>query len=310
MKLPLNCFLIKSNPYIYGKLQVILLALITMPVFAQKPVLNNPVVEKVAEGFSFTEGPLWLNETGLIFSDIPENKIMLYSIDSSVSEYLNPSGNSNGLTLDHKGWVIMAQHGPRQVARLEADGKITPLATHYDGKRFNSPNDLVVKSDGSIFFTDPPYGLNDQGGTSELGYYGIYRLSPEGVVFLLDKTLTRPNGICFSPDETVLYVDDCEALNIYAWDVENDSVIANKRLFASLTPNSANDRYADGMKIDRNGFLYISGPKGIWILSPNGDFVNTISVPGQTANCGWGDEDGLSLYVTSGNAIYRIRNGR
>ncbi len=275
-----------------------------IPVLSQEPRLNDPVVEKIAEGFNFIEGPVWIEGIGLVFSDIPENTIFLFSVDSAVSEYLNPSGNSNGLALDSQGRLLLAQHGPRQIARLETNGTITPLATHYDGLRLNSPNDLAVKSNGSVFFTDPPYGLNDQGGTSELGYYGIYRLSPGGEVQLLDNSLARPNGICFSPDELKLYVDDSETRNIYVWDVVNDTAIGNKQFFAHISPAG----YADGMKVDPYGYLYVSGPIGIWIFNQDGTAVDTIPVPGQTANCAWGNDDSSALYVTSGNDLYRISN--
>jgi gluconolactonase len=267
-----------------------------------QPVLHTPVVEKVADGFTFIEGPVWVDGLGLLFSDIPRNKILLFSIDSTVSDHITPSGNSNGLALDLQGNLLICQHGPRQLVRREANGDLTPLATHYDGKRLNSPNDLDVKSDGSVFFTDPPYGLN-QGVTSELGFYGIYRLSPRGDIQLLDNSLARPNGICFSPDETKLYVSDTETRRIFVWDVVNDTTISNKRQFGFMSPQGG----ADGMKVDKYGYLYVAGPIGIWIYSPDGNPIDTIPVPGQTTNCGW-NQDSTMLFVTSGNGLYRIRN--
>ena len=265
-------------------------------------VIRNPVVEKIAEGFSFVEGPLWIDELGLLFSDIPENRIYLYSTDSVVSIYLDPSGNSNGLALDHERKLLLAQHGNRQLARKEDNNTITSLASHYDGMRLNSPNDLTVKSDGSVFFTDPPYGINtDQ---EELGFSGIYRLDPAGNLKLLDKSLARPNGIVFSPDEKILYVNDSETRKIYQWDVMNDSTITNRQLFGFMSPPGN----ADGMKVDEEGFLYVTGPIGVWIFDSDGTPFDTIPVPGQTTNCGWGDKDGSALYVTSGSALYRIRD--
>lgn len=268
-----------------------------------QPLLNNPFVEKIAEGFSFVEGPVWVNNLGLLFSDIPQNKIYLFSVDSTISEYIYPSGNSNGLALDLNGNLLLCQHGPRQVSRIELNGKITPIATHYNNKKLNSPNDLAVKSDGSIFFTDPPYGLNDQNGKSELGYNGIYRLNPKGELQLLDNSLERPNGICFSPDETKLYVTDTETRRIYAWDILNDSTIDNKKEIGYMSPRGG----ADGMKADKNGYLYITGPLGVWVYSGEGNPVDTINIPGQTTNCNW-NADSTMLYVTSGNALYRIIN--
>jgi len=267
-------------------------------------VINNPVVEKIWGGFNFVEGPVWVDDLGLLFSDIPENKVYLFDLDSTVTVYQTPSGNSNGLALDANGNLILAQHGPRQIGRLEENGDITALATHYDGKRLNSPNDLAIATDGAIYFTDPPYGLNDQGGTSELGYYGIYKLMPSGKIYLLDKTLNRPNGIALNLDETKLYVNDSEVRKIYIWDITSDTSISNKQLFASMTPTG----YADGMKIDSAGYIYSTGPGGVWLYAPDGTFIRTISVPGQTTNCAWGDANRKTLYVTSGNSVYRIRN--
>ena len=267
--------------------------------------ITNPVVEKIAEGFQFVEGPVWKAGVGLYFSDIPANIVYLWNEWDGTVPSLQPSGNSNGLAFDEEGNLLLAQHGPRQVSRLEGAGTIIPLASHYDGKRLNSPNDLALHSDGSVFFTDPPYGLMDQGGTSELGYNGIFRLSPSGEVQLLDSTLDRPNGIAFSPDETKLYVTDSETRRIYVWDVVDDTVISNKQQLAFMQPSG----YADGMKVDPEGYLYVTGPIGIWIFHPDGTVIDTIPVPGQTSNCAWGDDGFQALYVTSGNAVHKIYNG-
>jgi len=218
--------------------------------------------------------------------------------DSAV--FLRPSGNSNGLALDHSGRLLLAQHGDRRVARLESDGSQTPLATHFNGRRLNSPNDLTVKSNGTIFFTDPPYGVSpDQ---RELNFQGIYSITPDGVLHLLDSTLYRPNGIDLSPDESVLYVSDAPQRIIYAWDVVNDSAITNKRKFASMKPEGN----ADGLKTNAEGHVYATGPTGIWIFNHQGTVLDTIPVPGQTTNCNWGATGHDTLYVTSGPAVYRI----
>lgn len=264
----------------------------------------NIQVEKISEGFQFVEGPVW-KDNGLLFSDIPANTIYRWTPDSVVTEFLTPSGNSNGLALDLEGHLLLAQHGKRQIARLEADGSETPLATHYQDKRLNSPNDIAVKSDGSIFFTDPPYGISQD--QEELGFYGIYRLSPSGSLQLLDKTLQRPNGITFSPDETKLYVSDAEAKRIYVWDVQDDTLIVNKQQFAHMNVIEWGSG-SDGMKVDSEGRLFATGPIGVWVYNPNGTPLDTIEVPGQTTNCNWGDTDGHTLYITSGSALFRIRN--
>jgi gluconolactonase len=261
----------------------------------------NVQVEKIADGFQFVEGPVWKNGS-LLFSDIPANTVYRWTADSGSAIYYNPSGNSNGLALDLAGNLLLAQHGKRQVARLEANGSETVLAALYDGKKLNSPNDIAVKSDGAIFFTDPPYGINSS--QEELGFYGIYRLSPSGVLQLLDATLNRPNGIVFSPDETKLYVCDSDARRIYVWDVLADTVIVNKRQFAYMSPAGN----ADGMKVDAEGHLFAAGPSGIWVYDAAGIILDTILVPGQTTNCNWGDADGQTLYITSGTAVYRVRN--
>jgi gluconolactonase len=271
--------------------------------YTQSPILTNPVVEKIWGGFQFVEGPVWVDTLGLLFSDINGNTVYRWSLDSTVSAYISPSGNSNGLALDKQGRLLLAQHGERQVARREENGILTPLATHYDGKRLNSPNDLAVKSDGSIFFTDPPYGISSA--QEELGYNGIYRLSPTGDLQLLDNTFYRPNGIAFSPDESKLYVAECEATRIYVWDIVDDTAIVNKRVFADISLSGG----FDGMKLDSAGFLYSTGPTGIWVFSPEGEPVDTIKVPEQNTNCGWGGAKRDILYVTSGKSIYRIRKG-
>jgi gluconolactonase len=190
----------------------------------------------------------------------------------------------------------------RRIARQETDGTIVPLASTYNGKKFNSPNDIAIKSDGSIFFTDPdfniPYPYN-----SELGFRGIYRISLSGTVQLLDSTFDKPNGICFSQNETKLYVNDSPKRIIYVWDIIDDSTITNKREFARITPPG----YADGMKVDTNGNLFCTGPLGVWVFSPEGTVLDTILVPGQTSNCNWGDDDRKALYITAGNNVYRYR---
>lgn len=277
-------------------------------IFAQSPLENDHKLEKIAEGFQLTEGPVWWESdkmgkegAGLLFSDIPGNTINKWDKDSGTSIFLKPSGNSNGLAIDKNGKLIIAQHGFRRVIRLEEDGTQTVLASTYNSKKLNSPNDIAVKSDGAIYFTDPPYGINPE--QEELGFYGIYRIDTNGNLTLLDSSLRRPNGIVFSPDESKLYVSDDEDRKIYVFDVKDDTVITNKKLFAFMEP----DGDADGMKVDSKGNLYAAGPLGLWVFSPEGALLDTVNVPGQTTNCNWGDKDRKSLYITSGNAVFRIR---
>ena len=269
-------------------------------------VLKNPEVTRLAEGFQFLEGPVWVGDSMLLFSDIPANTIYKWTEQGGISTFLHPSGNSNGLAIDPSGRLIMCQHGSRQVGRLESDGNITPLSTHFKGKKLNSPNDLDISSDGSVFFTDPPYGLNDPIEGSETHFNGIYRWTPSGQVQLLDSTVGTPNGIAFSPAEDKLYVSDSEIRIIYVYNVKEDSILTNRQEFArqELSGNT------DGMKVDKEGFIYAAGPLGIWIYSPDGTSIDTIEVPGQTTNCTFGGRDGDILFVTSGNSLYKIQNAR
>jgi len=279
------------------------------------------VIEKLAEGFGFTEGPVWLAEGALLFSDIPNNAIHRWSPDGKVTLFRKPSGydgtgappgafiGSNGLTLDRQGRLIICEHGNRRVTRLEKDGKLTVLADRFEGKRLNSPNDAVFKSDGSLYFTDPPYGLlkQDQDPAKELPFSGIYRLAG-GKLQLLWKDLTRPNGIAFSPDEKRLYVANSDpARKIWMrFEVRPDGALGASQVFYDVTDQSA-DGLPDGLKVDRQGNVYATGPGGIWIFSPEGRRLGTIAPAEIPANCAWGDKDGRTLYITAGKGLYRIR---
>ena len=271
---------------------------------AQAPVPAGATLERIATGFQFVEGPVWKDSVGLLFSDIPGNTVYAWSASAGTQPWLNPSGNSNGLAVDAKGRLILTQTGLRRVARLDSAGVETPLASLYGGKRLNSPNDVVVKSDGSVWFTDPPLNI-PAGQKAELTFSGIFRISNSGSLQVMDSSLSQPNGICFSPDETKLYVNNSSERVIYVWDVVHDTLIANKRRFASMNPAG----YADGMKVDSAGNLFSAGPLGIWVFAPDGTVLDTILVPGQTSNCNWGDADRKTLYITSGNSVYRIRPG-
>lgn len=268
-------------------------------------VLHDPVMEVVAQGFNFVEGPVWKDGVGLLFSDIPENKIYVWNEQSGSSVYHTPTGKSNGLALDADGNLIMCQHFDRQLGKYVEGVGITSIATHYEGDRLNSPNDLAIKSDGAIFFTDPPFGLDDEHETAELSFSGIFRLSPDGDLQVLDTTLNYPNGIAFSLDESKLYVTESDVADVYVWDVIGDTAITNKTLFYDI-PGS----WADGMKIDEQGYLYVTGPVGVWIFAPDGTLIQTIPVlTGNSAsNCNWGPEVDPTLYVTSNSTVYKITN--
>ncbi len=262
-------------------------------------------VERLWTGFQFVEGPVWKDGVGLLFSDIYPSTIYQWSKgDSTMSIYLKPADSSNGLTFDHQGNLILTQMQRRRIARQEPNGTITPLVSTYNGKRFNSPNDIVVSPSGSIFFTDPDFNV-PAGQTRELSFKGIFRLSPSGRLQVIDSTFDKPNGICFSPDESRLYVNESAQHKIYVWDVVNDSTFANKRLFFTIPQTG----YADGMKVDSSGNVYCAGPGGIWVVSPSGTYVTLIVTPQTPSNCAWGDADRKTLYITAQTSVYRIRPG-
>jgi gluconolactonase len=257
----------------------------------------------VATGFLFTEGPLW-NDTdkSLFFSDIPGNRIYRLA-DGRVEVFREESGNSNGLTLDREGRLLVCEHRGRRVTRIEPDGSVTVLADRFDGKRLNSPNDIVVKSDGSIYFTDPPFGITAS--EQELPFSGLYRLSPDGQnLALLADDLDRPNGLAFSPDEGNLYVDDSWAGIIRVYDVLHGGTIANGRLFTRL--DSGRPGAPDGMKVDSLGNLYCTGPGGVWVFNAEGIHLGTVLTPEPASNCAWGGADRKILFITATSSVYRL----
>ncbi|HOC31208.1 MAG TPA: SMP-30/gluconolactonase/LRE family protein [Armatimonadota bacterium] len=267
-------------------------------------------VEKVAGGFRFTEGPVWSPEGYLLFSDVPSNNIVRFTVDGKIGIYRHPSGFSNGLTFDRQGRLIACEC-IRRVSRTEKDGTIAALADRYEGKRLNSPNDIVVRSDGSIYFTDPPYGLSPQyqpdnkPGVRELDFQGIYRISPKGELALLDKLMYRPNGLAFSPDEKLLYVADSERNLIRVFDVRKDGSLANGRLFATLKEEGQRGG-PDGMKVDVKGNIYCTGPGGVWVFSPDATVVAKIRTPEVAANVAFGGKDYKTLYITAQTGLYKI----
>lgn len=269
-------------------------------------ISEDAVVSKIAGDFQFIEGPVWDRQRGqLYFSDIPANRIYTWSPQAGIQLFREPSGSSNGLTLDRQGRLLACEHGNRRVSATEEDGSVRMLAERYEGKRLNSPNDIVVKSDGSVYFTDPPYGLSHPS-EQELPYQGIYRLMPEsGAIELLCKERNHPNGLCFSPDERILYVDDSSTQDIYAYDVAVDGTIRNGRLFARLD-SSVGAGVPDGLKVDVRGNVYVTGPGGIWVLDPAGAPLGVIRIPEIAANLGWGGEDHRTLFITATTSLYKV----
>jgi sugar lactone lactonase YvrE len=269
-------------------------------------IVGEVAVEKIAGGFQFTEGPVWVPDGYLLFSDIPADTIYRWTPGSAAAEvFRTPSGRSNGLTLDREGRLLACEHD-RRLSRTEKDGRVVALAGRYEGRRLNSPNDVVVKSDGCVYFTDPPYGLSRQEEGRELDFNGVYRLAPDGTLTLLDDSFDRPNGLAFSPDERVLYVNDSRRGHIRAFDVQSDGVLSNGRVFAELK-NPGKEGSPDGMKVDVRGNVFCTGPGGIWMFDAAGELLGLIQVPEVPANLAWGGDDLKTLYITARTGLYRMR---
>jgi gluconolactonase len=324
---------------------VFLLGALT-PGYAQEmqkldPVFDNLIaadakLERVATGFNkWTEGPVWTHDGSLLFAEIPANNIILWKPGQAATVFMHPSGylgmaayagpepGSNGMTLDADGRVAVAGHARRNVWRLEsvdAKAQITVLADSYQGKKLNSPNDLVYKSDGSLYFTDPPYGLPTQADNDplkELAVNGVYRIPaarqhkagspPENdKLQLMIKDLARPNGIAFSPDEKYLYIAESGLKVWLRYKVQADGSVTDGEQFLDAKSDSAPGG-PDGLRVDKEGNIYGSGPGGVWIISPQGKHLGTIKVPEIVANVAWGDHDAKTLYIVASTSVYKVR---
>jgi gluconolactonase len=273
----------------------------------RKIVPEKAVLDRVAGGFGFTEGPVWRGDH-LLFSDIPRNRIVrlrMLQEGPEVTTFRSPSGNPNGQTLDRQGRLITCEHSGRRVVRTEIDGTISVLAEAYQGKRLNSPNDIIVRSDGNIYFTDPTFGLGHPPRWQELTFKGVYRISPRGELTMLTDSFDMPNGLAFSPDESILYVDDTFGGNIRAFEVSKEGDISKGREFVTLKGEGPGA--PDGMKVDWEGNIYCTGPGGIWILNSHGKSLGRINLPEVPANMTFGDVDFKTLYITAQTSIYRVR---
>ena len=266
--------------------------------------------EKLATGFIFTEGPLWhRREKYLLFSDMPGDHLRRWSQKDGVTTFRKPCNKSNGLAWDLQGRLIVCEHASSHLTRTEPDGKITVLASHHAGKELNSPNDVVVKSDGAIYFSDPTYGRKPHFGLpreTELSFRGVYLLAADGkTLTLLADDFGQPNGLCFSLDEKVLFVNDTDKQHIRAFDVKADGTLANNRVWAKTVGEGQGA--PDGMKIDSKGNIYCCGPGGIHVFAPDATSLGVIKVPEYVANFCFGDDDLKSLFITASTSIYRIR---
>src|SRR5688572_16546968 len=281
-------------------------------------VAADAPIERVAGGLVFTEGPVWRGNA-LYFSDIPNNRIVRWRRlpeGPELTTYV--TGRSNGLTLDRQAHIVAAEHGGRRVVRIADSGERTVLAERFEGKRLNSPNDVIVKSDGSIYFTDPPYAVQiaTPGAVrpegwwkasipgKELTVHGVYRLAPDGALRLLADDFALPNGLAFSPDESVLYVNDSAHKHIRAFDVGADGSLAGSRILLDM--GSKDPGVPDGMKVDSQGNVFCTGPGGLWVCRADGTLLGRIILPALPANVAWG-EDGSVLFATARTSVYRIQ---
>ena len=286
-------------------------------------VPKDAKLEKIADGFTWVEGPVWHKQGGyLLFSDIPANRVYKWKAGEGVTLYVKNSGysgiapfagkeqGSNGLTFDAQGRLVLCRHGDRQIGRLEPNGTIVPLADQYDGHKINSPNDLVFKSNGDLYFTDPPFGLPKAfDDPSQAPVQGVYRLSKDGTVTLLIHDIKAPNGIAFSPDEETLYVSDVDPRRAawLAYDVKPDGTVANGRVFFDATRWRKDPFFGpDGFKVDRYGNIFGARPGGLSVIASDGTLLGTIETGQPTSNVAWG-EDGQTLFITGGSSVYRLR---
>jgi gluconolactonase len=269
-------------------------------------VQENSEVERLATGYQFLEGPVWDSTGGfLLFSDIPANRINKWAPDGSVTVFREPSWNSNGLTFDKRGNLLICEHGTRRLSMLEKNGAYKVLADRYRGKRLNSPNDVVVKSDGKIYFTDPPYGIKQD--QQELTFQGVYSLDvEEEKLTLLSDDFDRPNGLAFSPDEKVVYIaDSSNRRHVRAFEVDGDGNLSHGVVFAEIRSELPGN--PDGMKVDVGGNLYVAAGGGVWVFSAQGEHLGIINTPETPANLAWGTSDLRSLFITAGTSLYRVK---
>jgi gluconolactonase len=280
------------------------------PAFDELPV-PGAEIEQLATGFKFTEGPVWHGRGGFaLFSDMPGDVMRRWAPGEGITVVRYPANKSNGNTFDPQGRLVTCEHALQRVTRTEVDGRIVPIATHYDEKRLNGPNDIVTRADGSVYFSDPPYGLHPIFGAvraKELDFHGVYRVTAPNELTLLVDDFAVPNGLCFSPDESKLYINDTERAHIRVFDVGGDGTITGGEVFGEV--KGEGEGGADGMKCDGAGRVYCTGSGGIWVFAPEGEPLGIIHIPERTANFCFGDADWSSLYITASTSLYRLRWG-
>jgi gluconolactonase len=291
-----------------------------MPVRVNAPAFRELVddhveLERLGTGFTFTEGPIWNPEGYLLFSDMPGDTRRRWDEQSGVTEIAKPSNKGNGMTIDNEGRLVVCEHATSSVVRMDPDGTGSGrevLATHYDGKELNSPNDVVCKSDGAIYFTDPTYGRMPGFGVErdqDLDFQGVYRIAPGGGdPQLLAGDFGQPNGLCFTADESQLYVNDTDKAHIRLFDVASDGTIANSRIFAENIGTASLEvgDLVDGMKLDERGNIWVTGPGGVCVFDPQGEHIGTVEIPEPVGNLNWGGPDWNWLFVCASTSLYRV----
>ena len=269
-------------------------------------------VERICTGFQFTEGPIWNpREQCLYFSDMPNDVRRRWSAREGVVEVRNPSNKCNGMTYDGDGNLYVCEHVTSMLVMETASGERKVLASHWRGKQLNSPNDVVTRSDGTVYFSDPTYGRMPGFGLEreqELTFQGVFRISPDGQLHLEADDFGQPNGLCFSPDEKLLYVNDTPRAHIRVFDVAADGALSNSRVFADgIGDGAVENGVVDGMKGDERGNIYVTGPRGIWVFSPAAEHLGVIRMPEHAGNLNWGGADWNELYCACSTSIYRVR---
>jgi gluconolactonase len=275
-------------------------------------VAPGATLERLADGFLFTEGPVWRRKEGALhFSDIPASRRYRWHPADGATLLRDPNDKGNGMTLDVEGNLLVCHHATSTLVRERPEGSREIVASHWQGRELNSPNDVVVRSDGTIYFTDPSYGRYAAAygvpREQELTFQGVYRLDTGGVLHLEVEDFEMPNGLCLSPDESLLYVNDSARAHIRAFAVGPDGSLGERRLFADAIGAAAPGEEVDGMKCDERGNVYVTGPGGIWVISPQAEHLGTIEVPETVGNLAWGGEDGLTLFVCASSSLYTLR---
>jgi gluconolactonase len=277
---------------------------------------EDAALERLGTGFTFTEGPIWNPDGFLLFSDMPGDVRRRWDEQSGVQEVANPSNKGNGMTIDNDGRLVVCEHVTSSVVRMDPDGKgggREVLASHYEGRELNSPNDVVVKSDGAVYFTDPTYGRMPGFGIEreqDLDFQGVYRIAPQGGdPQLLIDDFDQPNGLCFSTDESLLYINDTTRAHIRVFDVQSDGTIANGRVLADGIGSGdlAVGDLVDGMKLDERGNVWVTGPGGVCVFDPEGRHIGTVEVPENVGNLNWGGPQWDLLFIPATTSVYRIQ---